>query len=78
MDKQTEGLLLRGWAQEFVRARTGMALQEMIFHQQYMSQRQWDARVKREENKLLAKWANEDRAYLQERLRVADDARTAR
>jgi len=70
LDKETEGLLLRGWGQEFVRLRTGMALQEMMFHQQYMSERQWNARIKAEKEKLLLEWAGQDKAYLAEQARL--------
>ena len=69
LDQQTEGLLLRGWAQGIVRAHTGANLQEMMFRQQNMSQRQWDARIEAEKNKLMATWGNEDKAYLAEQAR---------
>ncbi|MBQ4471853.1 MAG: hypothetical protein II942_01215 [Alphaproteobacteria bacterium] len=73
LDKQTEGLLLRGWAQSIVRARTGMNLQEMIFRQQHMSPKQWDARIEAEKSKLIKEWTDQDKAYLaeEERLRAA-------
>ncbi|MBQ3695497.1 MAG: hypothetical protein II938_00800 [Alphaproteobacteria bacterium] len=76
LDKETEGLLLRGWAQGIVRAHTGMDLQEMIFRQENMSQRQWDARIESEKNKLMVTWGNEDKAYLAEQARLRA-ARTA-
>ena len=73
LDQQTEGLLLRGWAQGIVRAHTGANLREMAFRQQNMSQRQWDGCIKAEKNKLMEQWAKQDQAYLVEQ-RAAREA----
>ena len=74
LDKETENLLLRGWAQGLVGGEKN--LQEMAFRQQNMSERQWNARIEAEKEKLMLEWADQDKAYLAEqaRLRAAREA----